>query len=170
MRAAASGLALRLALLASALAVPLALDGCHDTPTTGGGTGVQVHSLSAVTSNPGDSIACFVFAILPFPDSIRAWSGTADVRIVRGRVPATSTTSGDTTLVAAAIAVSRGASDTITVRVRGGGVTLDFTGRELAPPYEATGAWQCDDRIPLSRLAPGRALGEWRLESERPID
>jgi hypothetical protein len=148
-----------------------AAEACVDT-TRSDHWATTTHTLLAYTTGiaAGDSIECQLFALLPLADSIHApWSGTMSVTVTRRRMTPAGRITMDTTVTGAMIDLSRGIGDSLHVAIRGA-FALELVGRTPLGPYEANGLWQCDDRLPLSRIAPGMASGTWSLMANRPID
>jgi len=132
---------------------------------------VHTHTLMAVTDIvAGDSLQCVVFAQLPMPDSIQApWTGTAAVQVRRYRNTAVGPVQYDTAATTATFHVTRGTGDSVYVAIQGA-FSLVLSGYIYAAPYHATGVWTCDDRVPLSGVAPGRASGRWGLDPDGLVD
>jgi hypothetical protein len=159
----------RLAVAGLALTVCAA---CKDTTQPDYRFQIQTHTLGAFTSlaTPADSLECSISASLPMTDSIQVpWTGTARVQVRRNRKMPTGYVTVDTAITSATIAVARISGDSLSVSIQGA-FSIVFVGKMTGSKYDATGTWHCDDRLPLSRLAPGEATGTWFLSANRPID
>jgi hypothetical protein len=132
---------------------------------------IDSHNLIAITNSAagGDSIECTIAATLPLADSIRTpWTGTTSVRVRRTRKAQAGTVTTDTVATGVTIDLTRDTADSLHIAIHAPfSIVLD--GRVVSSPYEASGIWRCDDRIPLSGVAPGEANGAWYLSANRPI-